>query len=248
MADSDASLDGRRILVVGASSGIGRALAVAAAAAGAVVALAARRDRLVVAAAAEAGPTAVALACDVTDAAAAGALADDAAAALDGLDAVVYAAGTSPLGSLETTSAATWRSVLATNVVGAALVAAGALRHLRDGRHPTVALLSSHSVARPWPGLVHYAASKAALDELALGLRAEEPWLRVVRVVVGPTITGFADGWDPGASATAFERWAADGYLVHHPLEPAEGARRILVALGDPGGPDDVEVIGATTG
>ncbi len=41
-----------------------------------------------------------------------------------------------------------------------------------------------------------YAAAKAGLHELARGLRAEYPWLRVTTFVVGPTITGFADDWD----------------------------------------------------
>ncbi|MGO8873083.1 MAG: hypothetical protein ACLQPH_17100 [Acidimicrobiales bacterium] len=66
----------------------------------------------------------------------------------------------------------------------------------------------SHSVGRPWPGLVPYASSKAALDELVLGLRSEEPCLRTVRVVVGPTATPFADGWDPEVAGPLFERWA----------------------------------------
>lgn len=245
--------DGLRVLVVGASSGIGRATALALAAGGASVAVAARRlpPLLEVADAAHDG-RARAFPCDVTDERACHRLVDDAAAWLGGLDAVVYAAGSAPLGRVEATGAARWQSVLSTNVVGAALVVARALPHLRrstaeagraGGGGGTVVLLSSHSVGHPWPGLVPYAASKAALDELARGLRAEEPEVRMVRMVVGNTATPFADGWDPAAADEALTGWLAGGYLRHRVLEPAEVAAAVLAALaGD--GPDDVWVVG----
>ena len=61
------SLAGTRLLVVGASSGVGRAIGLAAAAAGASVAFAARRLELLESAVDEAGASSVALVCDVTD-------------------------------------------------------------------------------------------------------------------------------------------------------------------------------------
>ena len=64
---SNGSLAGRRLLVVGASSGVGRAIGLAAAAQGAHVAFAARRLELLQTAVEEAGPPSVALGCDVTD-------------------------------------------------------------------------------------------------------------------------------------------------------------------------------------
>jgi NAD(P)-dependent dehydrogenase (short-subunit alcohol dehydrogenase family) len=234
----------RRVLVVGGSSGIGRSLAVLLGREGAAVAVAARRSDLVDEVAADAGPKAIALACDVTDEAQCRRLVVDAADALGGLDVVIYAAAISPLGDLGSTSGSTWLDVFATNVIGAGMVIAAAMGHLQHGAHPAAVLLSSHSVGQPWPGLVPYAASKAALDELALGLRAEEPWLRVVRVVVGPTATPFADGWDPDVAGPLFERWAAEGYLGHDVQEPTDVAARVLAILRDPGTPDDVVVIG----
>ena len=137
-----------------------------------------------------------------------------------------------------------WLLIFLVIITAVRLVLAAAIPHLAGGTDPTAVLLSSHSVGRPWPGLVPYAASKAALDQLALGLRAEEPWLRVVRVVVGPTATPFADGWDPGLAGARFEAWAADGYLVHRVQEPSAVADRVLAALDDPGGGDEVWAVG----
>ena len=238
----------RRVLVVGASSGIGRSLAVSLGRQGDRVALVARRPDHLDAAVAEAGAGAVGLVGDAADGEACAELVGGAARALGGLDAVVYAAGVSPLGSVATTSASAWREVLATNVVGAALVVSAALVHLRTADRPACVLLSSHSVDRPWPGLVPYAAGKAGLDALATGLRAEEPWLRVVRVVVGPTATSFADGWDPGLAGPYFERWAAEGYLAHRVLEPAEVAGRIVAVLDGSDPSDVVQAVGESPG
>ena len=162
-----------------------------------------------------------------------------------GLDTVIYAAGTAPLGSLSSTTAVQWHQILATNLVGAALVVTAALPHLdRQRGRSAVVLLSSNSVDQPWPGLVAYAASKGGLNQLALGLRAEEKHVRTLRVVVGPTATSFADGWDPDVMTPYFEQWAAEGYLRHEVLEPDQTAAAILIALDHPDSPDDLSVIG----
>ncbi len=236
----------RRLLVVGASSGIGRALVLEAAGSGAQVAAVARRLPLLADVVAEAGGGARAFAADVTDPAAVRRSVGAAASWLGGLDAVIYAAGVAPLADLAVTTPEQWETVLSTNVVGAALVASAALPHLRrpaTARRGSLAVLSSHSVGDPWPGLGAYAASKAALVELARALRVEEPEVRVVVVTVGDTATGFADRWDPVAATGALERWLADGHLSHEVLQPVEVARAILEALGAPG-PDDVTVVG----
>ena len=235
----------RRVLVVGGSSGIGRSLAVALGGRGHPVVVAARRADAVADVVVAAGPTATGLVGDVSDAGRCRTLVEEAAAALGGLDAVVHAAGASPLGAVAATSATAWGEILGTNVVGPALVVSAALDHLRVGMDPLCVLLSSHSVGRPWPGLVPYAAAKAALDQLAFGLRAEEPWLRVVRVVVGPTATSFADGWDPELAGRYFERWAAEGYLDHRVLEPEDVAARVLAVLDGSDPSDEVDAVGA---
>ncbi|HLX87215.1 MAG TPA: SDR family NAD(P)-dependent oxidoreductase [Acidimicrobiales bacterium] len=247
-------LRARRVLVMGGSSGIGRAIAVGAGAAGASVVVAARRAALVEQVAEESraagAPSAHGLVCDAADP-------DDAAAAgpraselLGGLDTIVYSTGTAPLASVSATSAADWRQMLDTNLVGAAMVLVGALEPLRASAAvadvapaPTFVVLSTHTTARPWPGLVPYAATKSALETLCLGLRAEEPWLRVVNVVVGNTTTGFADGWDSATATTALERWLAEGYLSDPVYSAEEMATVVLQAIAEPTGPDEIDVV-----
>jgi NAD(P)-dependent dehydrogenase (short-subunit alcohol dehydrogenase family) len=236
--------------VVGASSGIGRALAKASAGTGWKVALAARRADLLHEAVSEidvavSPGSAFSLTCDVADPAQSEELAGRAARLLGGLDAVVYSAGAALLGPVSSTSAEAWQTMLSTNLVGAALVTAGALEHLRESAaRPTVAYLSTHSVSPPWPGIVGYVASKAALDALARGLRVEEPWLRVLDVTLGDTATGFADAWDPAAASAAIERWLSDGYMTHRVLSAEEAAAAVLEAIESEDAPDDLLVRG----
>jgi NAD(P)-dependent dehydrogenase (short-subunit alcohol dehydrogenase family) len=209
-------LKGHRILVVGASSGIGRSVGLQAAAAGADVAFAARRVDRLETAVAEAGGRSLAIRCDVRNdehCAEAVALAVE---RFGGLDAVVYGAGKSPLTRSHDATGDVWREVLETNVIGAAQVARAALPHL-EASGGRLVFLGSSSVGRPYPGLVPYTTTKAALHEMARGLRGEYPWLRVTTFIVGPTITEFADSWDPVLTVEMFERWSAEGY-------PAAGA------------------------
>lgn len=121
----------RRALVVGASSGLGRCIGVGLARRGWRVALLARRADRLAAAAAEAGAGSVAVPCDVRDANACSDAIGEACAALGGADALVYSAGIGPLAPLAETTAAAWRAVFDTNVVGASLATAAALRTSR---------------------------------------------------------------------------------------------------------------------
>src|ERR1700758_2463494 len=93
-------LEGKRILVVGASAGIGRTTSVAIAREGAQGALAARRGDRCKEAAAEAGGGAIGLECDVRDPEACERAVQDAVDAFGGLDAFVYSSAVSPLARL----------------------------------------------------------------------------------------------------------------------------------------------------
>ena len=90
-------LQGARVLVVGASSGIGREVAVQLGAGGARVVLAARRADRLAEAVADAGADASRVVCDVRDPAQCDAVVRDAVEHLGGLDAVVYATAVDPL-------------------------------------------------------------------------------------------------------------------------------------------------------
>ena len=225
------SLAEARVLVVGASSGIGRATAELAAAEGARVALVARRSELLAEVMA-ALPGAIAIRADVRDPTACTAAVAEAVDALGGLDAVAYVAGTTPIGLLAETEADQWASAFETNVFGAVAVARAALPHLlaSSGR---LVFVSSNAPERPWPGMVAYAASKAALDAFIAGWRAEVPEVGATRLVCGPTMTMTAASWDPEVASRLRPRWEAGGYLSASPQvqQPEDVGREILNAI-----------------
>lgn len=121
-----------RTVIIGASSGLGRCLGVALAGRGEPVALLARRKDRLDDAAAEGGPSAVAIECDVTDQTSCTSAIEQAAEALEGIDALVYTSGVGILRRVEDLEAEDWARAFATNVTGAALATAAALPHLRE--------------------------------------------------------------------------------------------------------------------
>src|SRR5690348_4621818 len=165
-----------KIVVVGASSGLGRCIGVDRGRRGDQVALLARRHDRLVEAAEEAGPGAVAIQCDVTDEKSCRAAVEEAARRLGGIDGLVYSTGVGPLSPVEELTAEVWRRAFDTNVIGAALVTAAALPHLKDASG-TVAFMSSvsASLTAPWPGFAAYNVSKAALDKMVDSWRTEHP-------------------------------------------------------------------------
>jgi len=210
-----------RTVVVGASSGLGRSIAIGLAQRGAEVAMLARRRERLDAAAAEAGPAALAIGCDVTDETSCRSAIDEAATGLGGIDAVVYTPAIGPLARLVDTDGATWRRVFDTNVTGAALVTAAAVPHL-EANGGKVAYLSSvsASLTPPWPGLGAYIVSKAALDKLVEAWRIEHPTIGFTRLVVGDCAGGegdsrteFTAGWDPELATELGTIWVTRGLI-----------------------------------
>ena len=180
-----------RVVVVGASSGIGRSIGVGLAQRGDSVALLARRrDRLDLAAE-EAGGGAVPVVCDVTEPESVRDAIAEAAAALGGIDGLVYAAAIAQIGPLERVGADEWAALFATNVIGAALVTAAALPHLAEAEGAAVYLSSiSASLTPSWPMIGGYATTKAALDKLVEAWRVEHPEVGFTRLTMGDCIGG----------------------------------------------------------
>lgn len=204
-------LAGRRVLVVGASAGIGRATAVAAVRAGASVVLSARRAGALAAAVAEAGGG-VAVAGDVCRPGGPGEIVAGAVAELGEIDLLVHTVGFADLRSLADTDAATWHDTLSANVVGLNMLLRAALPHMAPGG--VAAVLSSETSGTPRHGLVPYAASKAALEASVRGWRVEHPGARVTCVVVGATQPSeFGDGFEPDELGRAVESWIRHGVL-----------------------------------
>jgi NAD(P)-dependent dehydrogenase (short-subunit alcohol dehydrogenase family) len=234
-------MSGQRVLVVGASSGIGRGLAVELAAQGAVVAAAGRRaDRL------KELPV-VPLPCDVTVADEVNAMVEAAADRLGGLDALVYAVGLSRINPLQEAVFDDWVELFAPNLFGAAVVTRAALAHLlADGSQGRAVYLTSDSAEKPYPGMVLYCSAKAALSAYAAGLAGEFPALKVTEVVVGPTAgTEVANHIDAEMFGVWAPRWFNEGYVRYEMLQVADVVPMIVDALAADAPPAQARATGA---
>lgn len=181
----DAALNGRRIVVTGASSGIGAATARACAAAGARVAAIARRAERLRTLADEAGI--VPVPADLTDAGAARAAIAAAADRLDGLDGVVNNAGISRPSPVADGRSQDWRAMYELNVLALLTVTHAALPHLLEpagGDIVNISSLSGRRVPSDTGGV--YSGTKHAVHAISEGLRRELHGQGIRVTVVAP--------------------------------------------------------------
>lgn len=229
-----------RTVVIGASSGLGRCIGVGLAQRGHRVALLARRRKRLESAAQDAGPTAVAIECDVTETTSVRAAVDAAADQLGGMDNLVYTPAVAPLVRIAETEADTWRRVFDTNVMGASLATAAALRHLTASAGKVIYLSSdAGTFGPPWPGLGAYGVSKAALERLVDVWRSEHPEIGFTRLVVGECSggeghgqTAMMMGWDPQLAAELYPLWVSRGCLPGQLMPVADLVEMVHTILG----------------
>lgn len=209
-------------VVIGASSGIGRCVAVWLGRNGDQVALLGRRLDRVTDAAAEAGNGSFGLRCDATDQSSCQSAVDEAARRMGSIDALVYTPGVGPLARIREVDSETWHQAFDTNVVGASLATAAVIDHLSASKGSAMYLSSvSASMTDPWPGLGAYAVTKAALDTLVEAWRAEHPDVGFTRAIIGdcaggdgPAMTEFVNGWNFDLAAELHPEWERRNLLA----------------------------------
>ena len=208
---------GKRVVLTGASRGLGRLLAHGFSQAGALVTLVARTEADLKSVAAELPEPSLVCSGDVADEAFNEAVADATVAEWGGVDVWIGNAGISPIvAGPRQTDPAVWRQVLEVNLTAAFLGAQAAARVMGDGGR----LIFTGSVLgeRPGKGLTAYSASKAGLVGLAKGLALELAPAGITVNVVAPGWfdSPLAEGWksNPKLSAailghTAQQRWGS---------------------------------------
>ena len=169
-------MNGRAVLVTGASRGIGRAIAEGFARAGDRVAVH-HRDSADLAAQVLAGLPGTGhtvVQADMTDAAAVRRAVDQASDALGGLDVLVNNAGVFTAHPVTSVSyeewQAAWQQTLGVNLIGAANAIWCAVRHMRAAGGGRIVNVSSRGAFRGEPGQPAYGASKAGLNALGQSL------------------------------------------------------------------------------
>lgn len=203
-------LNGRRALITGGDSGIGRAVAIAFAREGADVAIAHMPEEQDDADATlelirDAGRTAVSLAGDLREEHFAESIVAETRQALGGLDILVLnAAYQHDVDGFENLRTDDMRRVFETNLVGLVHTARAAYPDLEPGA--SIIVTSSVQAYSPSPGLIDYAMTKAAQVAFVQAL-AEEAGARGIRVnavAPGPIWTPLipATGWDAERLAT----------------------------------------------
>jgi NAD(P)-dependent dehydrogenase (short-subunit alcohol dehydrogenase family) len=164
-------LAGRRIIVTGAGSGIGKAVAELFAQHGAVLALLDLTIEAALPIAQRSGG--IALQVDVADENSVNAAIETAAARLGGIDGVVNAAGVISVGPLEDTDLQSWRRQIDINLTGPYLVCRAALPWLRKAVGATIVNIASAQAFRPVGANCAYAASKAGVLNFTRALAGE---------------------------------------------------------------------------
>jgi NAD(P)-dependent dehydrogenase (short-subunit alcohol dehydrogenase family) len=235
--------DSRTAWVTGASSGIGQAIAVAFGGLGWRVAIGARRVEKLEATSTEitaAGGTPFAHPLDVCDPASVDAFCAAAEHALGPVDVLVNNAGMAWPGALHDVDDDIHRRVIETNLLGPIYMTRRAVRSLLDRDAPgDIVFVSSDVTVHPRPQMPAYGAGKAGVEHLAttVGMELEGTGIRTSVVRVGPTLTGFGDGWDPEVFESLLPEWQRFGLQRHWNTNEAATIARavVMVVTVDPG-------------
>ena len=223
-------IEGKKVLITGASSGIGKALSLECAARGAVLALTARtkarlmetRDEIRAVFPYAAAP--LIFPCDVSNKMDMDRLIESCEKKMGGIDVLINNAGIGVYGSIERTIPEDYSSIMSVNFLGAVHCILGILPIMQKAGEGLIVNISSVAALYGIPYLGAYSASKAALSAFCQSLRAElaSEKVRVMLVYPGYTQTDFFKN----------EKKVGGGLRPPGPYaSPQRGARAIVKAI-----------------
>jgi len=233
------NIEGKVVVITGASSGLGEATARLLSSQGATVVLGARRVDRITSLAKElscASGKALAIGIDVTDFDQVKRLADTAVATYGRIDVMLNNAGMMPHSPLERLKIDDWNRTIDVNIKGVLYGIAAALPHMKlqkSGHIISVSSVAGHKVS---PGGAVYSATKHAVRVISEGLRQEVKLYNIRTTVISP-----------GAVATELPGSITEADVAQHVQKfydavaiPAESfARMVAFAMSQP---EDVDV------
>ncbi|MEM7520904.1 MAG: SDR family oxidoreductase [Pseudomonadota bacterium] len=190
------TMDGKTVMITGASRGIGAEAARVFAAAGANIALLARSQREIGDLAGEIGEKAIAIPCNVARYDEMAAAVETTRGAFGGLDVLINNAGViEPISHLAEADPDAWGQVIDVNLKGVFNGLRAVLPSMKAGGAGTILTISSGAAHGPVEAWSHYCASKAAVNMLNRCLDKEEA-ANGIRAI----------GLSPGTVATQMQR------------------------------------------
>lgn len=224
--------------MTGATSGLGRAVAVRLAAAGADVALVGRREGDLSDTADQVtahGVRALPVVADLADPPTLAAVVDRAATELGRLTILVNAAGTDVPGAVDDLTLEQWEHVVSVNLTAPFALAKAAMPHLRRSGGGLIVNVSSVAGRRGWAEASAYCATKSALTGLTQSLAAEgrSDGIRACVLYPGAMTTNWGT-FDPQSDRGDTGATSADS---HTSLDPAVVADLIAWMATTPGRP-----------
>ncbi|HUB90677.1 MAG TPA: SDR family oxidoreductase [Dyella sp.] len=237
------NIEGKVIVITGASSGLGEATARYLSARGAIVALGARRQDRIQALADDlvhAGGKAIALATDVTRHEQVQAMVDMAVQTFGRVDVLINNAGLMPHSPLERLKIEDWNQTIDVNIKGVLYGIAAVLPYMKQQKSGHVINVSSVAGRTVRPGSAVYAATKSAVLMLSEGLRQEVKPYDIRTTVISP-----------GAIATDLPNSVTEPDVAGHIKKfyaqyaiPAESfARAVAFAISQPPDVDVNEIV-----
>jgi NADP-dependent 3-hydroxy acid dehydrogenase YdfG len=233
------NIEGKVVVITGASSGLGEASARLLAAERASVVLGARRQDRLQSLAGDinaSGGRALAVTTDVTDRAQVKRLVNAAVQAYGRIDVMINNAGLMPQAPLERLKIDEWDRMIDVNLKGVLYGIAAALPYMQQQKSGHIINVSSVAGHKVGPGFAVYAATKHAVRALSEGLRQEvKPYnIRTTVISPGAVATELPNGVTDPAAAERIREFYAEVAI------PADSfARTVVFAMSQP---DDVDI------
>ncbi len=239
MSNIEYHFENKRVLVTGATSGMGEAIALSFAKSGAKVTLTGRNEqkgRLLTNQLEARGRTAHFISGDITDRFFCDRLVHDSVDKMDGLDILVNSAGVIFHGTVEETTDECWLETMNVNVNGMFFVCRAAMPYLKQSSSGVVLNIASDAGLTGSPHLTAYCASKGAVIQMSRAMAKDySPHVRVIPICPGDVDTPMLRGEfeQRGIDVQTGLQESAEGVPMKRVCDAQEVADLVLYAASD---------------